>query len=671
MALRAAALLLSVTVGGLAWVLGDGPAGLGYIGLYTLLLVPGLPVGFYLFGRRHPVAWITGALIGYALSAVALWVPIDLGYTAHGWLATAWSALTAATFAVFRVSRVAIHLPAWNRADTIGLLCVLLVVPVLLAAPFSRVGERDSSGNQRYRAYFTADFLWHVALTSELTKADPPIRNPYLERRALNYYWAYFVPPAMIARIIGTQHSLEACLLLNALCAGLLFVASIYLYGWCVIPRAGPAAAAVLLTMLAASAEGLFALARLLREGRHLSALRELNVDAMTAWVFHSLTIDSLPRSLWYTPQHATACALGLVALIVPATAGPGIPPTTALVAGIPLGLSIIVSPFLGGVFCVVFGLTAIWISARRSERPLAAVARFSAAAVPPILGLGWCVANQTFEGVGGSLAFGLSERAAAAPLTTLALAVGPVIVLALSGFWMSHRREHACQPAVVGLVVSIVLFYFVSLSNEPVWIGWRAGQILLVTAPPLMAAFFARLIDVGRTRLAVATGAIALAVGMPTAVIDAWNAQDVENVAMGPGFRWTVVVPPDTQAAARWMREHTPPEAVVQMSIGPRGRETWTLIPSFALRRMAAGRPISLLQVPEYDEQSRTVDDIFRTTDAREAWRIARAQRIDYVFLDAVERQAFGAAAAAKFEDPRLFLRVFKSGDAAVFQVR
>jgi hypothetical protein len=134
-----------------------------------------------------------------------------------------------ATHLFVRGSHTVLHLPAWHRSDSFGLLCALLVVPLLVAGPFTRVGERDSSGNQRYRAYFTADFLWHVALTAELVKAEAPIRNPYLARRALNYYWAYFVPPAMIARAVGAEHSLEACLLLNALCAGLLFVASIYL----------------------------------------------------------------------------------------------------------------------------------------------------------------------------------------------------------------------------------------------------------------------------------------------------------------------------------------------------------------------------------------------------------------------------------------------------------
>ena len=74
-------------------------------------------------------------------------------------------------------------------------------------------------------------------------------------------------------------------------------------------------------------------------------------------------------------------------------------------------------------------------------------------------------------------------------------------------------------------------------------------------------------------------------------------------------------------------------------MSIGPRGRETWTLVPTFAGRRMAAGQPISLLHVAEYDERSGAIDAMYRSTDAVEAARLAREQRVDYVFVDAVER--------------------------------
>ena len=162
------------------------------------------------------------------------------------------------------------------------------------------------------------------------------------------------------------------------------------------------------------------------------------------------------------------------------------------------------------------------------------------------------------------------------------------------------------------------------------------------------------------------------LAVGLPTTVIDAWNAQDVENLAMGPGFRWTVAVPKDTQAAMTWIRQHTRTDAVVQMSIGPRGRETWTLVPTFAARRMAAGQPISLLHVAEYDQRSRRRSTrSIRTTSPGDAARLAHAQRIDYVFVDGVERQAFGADGDRQVFRPAYSNRYFEEGDAAVFQVR
>ena len=432
----------------LAWLLGDGPAGLGYLGLYTLLLVPGLPIGFLLFGRSHAAGWIGGALIGYALSALVLWLPADLGLIARGWIPGAWALLTATTIPLLRTSRVLVHLPAWHRADSVALICSLLMVPLLLAGPFSRIGDPDEEGRRRYRAYFTADFLWHVALSAELVKADPPIRNPYLERRALNYYWAYFVPPAMIARLVHAEHALAACLLLNALGAGLLFVAAIHLYSWCVIPRAGPAALSVVLTVLAASAEGLFALLRLARSGLPLTGRpRPQRGRDDVLGIPEPDDRQPAPFALVH-PQHAAACALGLIALIIPAS--PRTPPVVwggGLVVGIPLGLAIIFSPFLGGVFCVLYGLTALWSAFVRSERPLPAIAAYTTAVVPALAGLCWCLLNRTFEGATGVVAFGLSPRAAAAPLATIALAAGPLLALAVAGL-IAARGVYPWQPA-------------------------------------------------------------------------------------------------------------------------------------------------------------------------------------------------------------------------------
>ena len=48
-----------------------------YLLIYLLgSCVPGLPLGFALFGRRHAGGWIAAAVIGYALTAFAMWTPI-------------------------------------------------------------------------------------------------------------------------------------------------------------------------------------------------------------------------------------------------------------------------------------------------------------------------------------------------------------------------------------------------------------------------------------------------------------------------------------------------------------------------------------------------------------------------------------------------------------------
>ena len=655
------------------------PGSLLYIVLLASLCTTGLPLGFALFGRRHAAGWIAGALLGYAMIAVILWGLVQVGGASRPafWLTVAAAAFIAvATAWARRDATPWVTLPDWRQRDTIALVLVLLLVPLLQWRPFMRIGEPDAGGALRYRAYFTADFLWHVALTSEISKHSSPPRNPYMARRPLHYYWAYFVPPAFIARYAPVLPDIKSHLLVNAVCAGLLFVSAIFLLAWCVVPRAGPVAAAVSCVLLAASAEGIFALWRLWGRGRPLGGVRELNIDAITSWWFQTLTIDSLPRSLWYTPQHAMACALGCLALIV-TVRGAVSTLAAAIGAGLALGLAVIVSPFLGGVFSLIYGVASAWVAVR-SIRPgqglpeaAMTLMRYATAAVPVALALGWCVMTGTFEGSGGAVAIGLSRSAATAPFALIALALGPIVALALIALILRAWRDWPLATPLFGVGIGVFMLYFVTLTLEPIWIGWRAGQIILVTIPALVAAAFTKLWDAGHRALAVAVALVVLAVGLPTTIIDAYNAQDVSNTEEAAGFRWTVVVRPDTQLVLDWIKLNTPTEAVVQMSIGPRRRETWTLIPTFAERRMAAGRPISLLHSPEYDELSDRVDAIYREPSPVEAMNAARALRIDYLYVDGVEREAFGEAAIAKFDGRCCFQRLYATGDAAVYAVK
>ena len=133
---------------------------------------------------------------------------------------------------------------------------------------------------------------------------------------------------------------------------------------------------------------------------------------------------------------------------------------------------------------------------------------------------------------------------------------------------------------------------FFVTLTVDLFWVGFRTGQIFFVLAPAIVARGFVLLWRPRLKRFGVALALLVVMTGAPTTVIDAYNAQDVTNRSMGPGFHWTVVVTPAEREAFAWIKANTPPGAVVQAEPTARGRETWSLIPSFAERRMAAGLP-------------------------------------------------------------------------------
>ena len=115
---------------------------------------------------------------------------------------------------------------------------------------------------------------------------------------------------------------------------------------------------------------------------------------------------------------------------------------------------------------------------------------------------------------------------------------------------------------------------------------------------------------------------------------------------------------------------DETPETAIVQMEPIVRAREHWTLIPSFAGRRMAAGLPISLLPQPEYLEASEQVKAIYASDDAGEASAIARRLRIDYLYVDATDTAAYPDGVRKFDEQPALFSKMFSSGEARVYRV-
>jgi hypothetical protein len=341
---------------------------------------------------------------------------------------------------------------------------------------------------------------------------------------------------------------------------------------------------------------------------------------------------------------------------------------TIALI-GTALGCSVLFNPFVGGVFALVYGIVAA-LKARVAPRPLTAIARHGLAVVPVGCALAWCTANQMLAGAGGVVQFGLRDASVNHPFLTLALSLGPILVLAAAAGIPSRAGSlKPLIPSLVAIAISILAMYFMQLSVDKEWVAFRTGHLIIVAAAG-PAAFFIFRNWSGRRRLAViVVVALCVVSGLPTTIIDVYNARDIHNFEMGPGFPWTIVVTHQQQAAYRWIREHTPENTVVQMDPTARERSTWSNIPSFAERRMAAGLPISLLKVPEYRERSDRVAHMYATADAALAFEIARTLRIEYVYVDEVERAAHPGGIA--FDDWRYFRKVFEDSPVAVYRVR
>ena len=288
-------------------------------------------------------------------------------------------------------------------------------------------------------------------------------------------------------------------------------------------------------------------------------------------------------------------------------------------------------------------------------------------AALPVVLAVAWGSASHVMDGAGSVLDFGYHGFSRHAPIVTLLLSLGPILIPAALG--LLTARGAVGRPLVIGLsgvIIGLLLLYFVRIS-EASWVGFRAGQILLVSIPILLAGTLERL----RRRSATVLAALILLVGAPTTIVDTWNAQDIANRRPGPQFRWTLWTTPAQQEAFRWLRQHTPSTAVVQMEPMVRAREHWTLIPSFAGRRMAAGLPISLLPLPEYEQRSQLVRTAFSSENADEAWGILRRLRIDYIYVDPEDRAAY-ASGLAKFDiHPDKFERVFANRDVSIYRVK
>ena len=622
---------------------------------------------------RGLAAVFVGPVWGYGASSIVLLAMWTAGIRGPALLLA--PLVTGAILAACAVPlRGALSPPAFRAADVVAVCILVIITAGIIARPFSRVASPLPDGGRAYRAYFTADFIWRMAVAAELAKGDVPPVNPFHRNDYLHYYWLPHLLPAAEYREMRGVVSLEQILLANSVALDVTFV--LFLYGFCRQWVRSPTAltAACVATLLCSSFEGTERLYYLWKDGGALDSLRMLNIDAMSRWIYRSLPVDGLHRVLWYQPHHATGYALGFSAMLVLVQARVPTSMRVFTLSGGLLACCLMLSTFSAIMLSAVASVVALVLLVPRGAwRTLLPAAL--AAAVP--LGLATAAAmslGYVDRNSGGLVRVLVNPMAITEPVWAIFLSFGPLLLLSIVGTVLAVRRRATELLAIAAIiVVSFAFYFFVDLrGHQYVYVGWRAGHLLFVAFTVLTAY---ALQEIGRDTAArrATAGAVFVVLALlavPTFAIDLYNTQDIDNREQGMGFRWTLVLDRDELEALAWIRAVTPQDAVVQIDPFPRDAYTWAYIPAFAERRMAAGLPISMVPLEKYEHASREVKAVFTAGSGAAAHKRAVDIGIDYLFIGQPEREANPQLVDRLGQRPDLFQPVFHNNTISIYFV-
>lgn len=614
-----------------------------FVSAFTVFVCPGLALARSWFSG--PERLFAGVALGFLLSSL-----IASGLY-HGGYLSPWSSLAASVLVAGGLfwgfeKRTAKETERFQYSKWLA--AALVLVLVLVALPFLRVGEQTQEG-VAYRAYFSADLMTHLSVVAELQKGTVPPDNPFYSSEPLGYYWLFFLFPALVGGWIGNQDAL----LLTYLAGGLLFTGLAFCVASRLASTPGRALIAVFAGLAAASYEGVALLIRSLWVGDPSGGFRNMNVDAFSRWVFELTSLDGLHRSLLYTPQHLFSYTLLLILILLVLRGQPRGLRSSAL-AGFLLG-------GIAGTSIVTAMLAGPWLVAVRVARRgalLTTVRDLVGIGLVSLGCLGWYFVLGFFGEAGAALAL-RQPRLLEVP-AILIIECGALLLLSLPA-WFERRS----LPLVVLAAMSLLAVLSLDIRGyEGVWMAWRAGSVLLVSLMLLAA--------VGLEKWSRSAVAWILIPATLTAGFDIYNAQDTSNRGLSAGeFRWTTVVGQGELEALRWLRAETEPTRIVQWDSRAREPGEWALIPALAERRMAVGFPIFLLEREKYRRRERRwVRPVFTSEDPAEAYRFAVDAGIDYIFIGRRELEIRGDRLRKFWESPAFFERVFSNRAVSIFRV-
>jgi len=666
-----AAVILAALASIASFAVVAGPLALGF-GLVSqaIFILPGI---FILRAITTGEGWLPslafGPLLGQALGCFVLtllWVAGARG----PWLLLAGPAIVAGLIVPARRLQGRWRLPVTAPGDAIALALLLIIVPLVVGWPFAHVGELTADG-QSYRAYFTADYVWRRAVVIELAKGAPLPVNPYFAGDVLHYYWMPHMLTGVQYHFARAWASLDELLLIRSIAIDLFFVG--FLYGMARLFRVRPWAAAlgVAFVILSTSFEGLYALFDYSSKNIPLSAVKNLNIDALSRWNFQGIPIDGLQRLLFYQPHHIVGYTIGLIGLLALAVRTRPVDAAAFAVSGVCLGLSIAISSF-AGMMVTVAAMLFEFVGVLRTRDIRRGVIHAIAAAIPLAASVAVVYGLGYVDRSGSVVELTVNRVATHQFFWVTFLSCGPVLIAAAMAIpaLMSERRSVAVFGALA--VTSMFFYFFVNvLDHQDVYTGWRVGHFMFMSAAVVIGMLLERIaVSTSVTQpLQLGVLVIAFLAGLPTTLIDIYNTQDITNHNMAPSAHWTLVLSPDELQAFDWIQKNTRPDALFQVDPLARDSETWAYLPAFAERRMAIGLPISMVPLAKYQQGSEAIRNLFEESPLAAYERAVRA-RVNYVLVGPPERTAHPGVEDRFNSIANQMPLAFKNGSISIYEI-
>jgi len=152
-----------------------------------------------------------------------------------------------------------------------------------------------------------------------------------------------------------------------------------------------------------------------------------------------------------------------------------------------------------------------------------------------------------------------------------------------------------------------------------------------------------------------------------PTVVTDIYALIDTNDET------FTTYISRDEMAAAQWLRQNTPHDAVVQSRIDYPGHFDYSLTVCFGERRAALAHwKIAHVLYPNLQalkERAKEIKTIFMAEDKLERYNALKKLGINYIFIGTKERKSFPGCEFRIALDTAHFKRVFRNEEVGIYQ--